>query len=94
MKEPFISRQFRALKSLNFLYKCKHFILGTRGGISYAPSQESLASKFKKKDMFGSSKTGALHRSPSKESVGSMGSVNSDTSFFCGGQSRFSEVSC
>ncbi len=56
-----------------------------------AASQESLLSK-KKKDIFNTSKSGSLHRSPSKESINSLGSVGSDSSFFSGGQSKFAEV--
>eukprot|EP00112_Aurelia_sp_Birch-Aquarium-sp1_P011123 Seg2346.6 transcript_id=Seg2346.6/GoldUCD/mRNA.D3Y31 product="Exocyst complex component 1" protein_id=Seg2346.6/GoldUCD/D3Y31 len=57
---------------------------GSRGPLYGAPSQENLISRGKK--------TGTLVRSPSKESVNSMGSFGSDSSFFTGGQSKFSEA--
>eukprot|EP00794_Sanderia_malayensis_P007234 gene7234-8042_t len=57
---------------------------GSRTGMTVAPSQESLLSR-KKKDL----KSGSLHRSTSKES---LGSVASDNSFITGCQSKFAEA--
>ncbi len=57
-----------------------------------AASESSLMLKVKK-DMF-SNKSGTLRKSPSKESINSLASVGSDTSFFGGVQSKYAEVSC
>ena len=62
---------------------CCH-LAGSRGALYGAPSQENLISRGKK--------PGTLVRSPSKESVNSMGSFGSDSSSFTGGQSKFAEV--
>lgn len=60
------------------------FLQGSRAPFSAASSQE-LLSKAKPKG-------GTLVRSPSKESINSMGSFGSESSFFGGGQSKFAEV--
>ncbi|XP_065058911.1 exocyst complex component 1-like [Rhopilema esculentum] len=59
---------------------------GLRGGLYAAQSQEGLISKGKSKQL------GGLVRSPSKESINSMGSLGSESSFFSGGHNKFAEA--
>ena len=61
-------------------------VAGSRGGLYAAQSQEGLISKGKSKQL------GSLVRSPSKESINSMGSLGSESSFFSGGHNKFAEV--
>ena len=60
-------------------------VAGSRGGLYAAQSQEGI-SKGKSKQL------GSLVRSPSKESINSMGSLGSESSFFSGGHNKFAEV--